>query len=265
MVDLHVHTRLSYDCEEDAENYVLSAERCGARIFGFSEHYDYDAVSDNAEVKLCDLSAHSESVAALNGRYPGLKILKGIELGYRAEALPHYGSVLRENFFDYAILSVHTLKGRGDCYFPRFFAGLSKREAYYAYFKAVLESVRADLDFQTVGHMGYVARNAPFDERKIIYAEFTEIIDEILKEIISRGLSLEINTSVGNSGMTFIPDTDILDRYSELGGKNFTFGSDAHSAKSFMRNADGVKKYLSSRGVKELCYYENKALKRVKI
>ncbi len=265
MIDLHVHTRLSYDSEEDAENYVLEAEYKGSDIFGFSEHYDFDAFLENPETKLCDLSASDKNVSTLISKYPELKILKGIELGYSAEAIPHYRKILRENSFDYAICSVHTLKGRGDCWFPEFFAGLSKREAYEKYFEAVLESVRADLEYQIVGHIGYVSRNAPFDERKIAYAEYADILDEILRVIISRGASLEINTSVGESKAVFLPDTDVLERYLELGGKNFTFGSDAHTANDFMRGAEKVKKFLLSHGIKEICYYENKELKRSKI
>lgn len=265
MIDLHIHTQISYDSRENAENYILEALSRSDTALGFSEHYDYDVFLGDNGFKLPSLEEIDEKVSSLNAKYKELKILKGIELGYCAKAVAHYERILSENYFDYAICSVHTLEGRGDCWFPEFFDGLSLREAYEKYFDAVLESVRSDFGFSVVGHIGYVSRNAPYVDRKVVYSEFAEIIDEILREIIARGLSLEINTSVGGSGSVFIPDIDVIDRYLELGGVNLTFGSDAHKSNDYKRNADKVKKYLLSRGVKSLCYYENREIKRYTI
>ncbi len=265
MIDLHLHTRLSYDSEETAENYLEAAAANGSGVLGFSEHYDYDVYLEDNSHKLCNIAAEGGIISSLRRKFPDIKILKGIELGYSREAVSHYRRLLAENEFDYAICSVHTVKGRGDCWFPEYFNGLKRDEAYRLYFAAVLESVRADLDFQIAAHIGYVARNAPYAERKIVYGEYSDIIDEILREIISRGVSLEINTSVDGSGAKFIPDTDVIDRYLELGGTNLTFGSDSHCAINYLRGAEEVRQYLLLRGVGELCYYENKQLKRYKI
>ena len=39
---------------------------------------------------------------------------------------------------------------------------------------------------------------------------------------------MEVNTSSKTAGSPFLPDTDILTRYFQLGGRNVSFASDAH-------------------------------------
>ena len=56
-------------------------------------------------------------------------------------------------------------------------------------------------------------------------------IDEILKEIISRDIALELNTGGLRKGVDFVhPHAYIMGRYKELGGKYLSTGSDAHFA-----------------------------------
>lgn len=256
MTDLHLHTLLSFDSEELPENYIKAAEKLGATRLGFSEHYDFDVISEGGERSLADPDGIFSTAERLQ-KTTEVRILKGIEFGYVKGALPRYKEILSSYPFDYSILSVHTIAGRGDCYFPRFFSGFSKREAYKNYFSAVLESVSADLDYKIVGHVGYVCRNSPYDDKKIIYAEFSDILDSILKEIISRGVCLEINTSTGKSGARFIPDIDVIERFLSLGGKFMTFGSDAHHAARLLDKEGEVKNFLLKSGVDSLYYFVN--------
>lgn len=60
---------------------------------------------------------------------------------------------------------------------------------------------------------------------------YAELIDEILRVIVTREISLEVNTSGYKNGGTMPnPNEDIIRRYRELGGESVTFGSDAHTA-----------------------------------
>lgn len=259
MTDLHIHTNFSFDSEESMERYVRVALARGDGALGFTEHCDYDAVLDGEkDHPLPDWKGYFAEVGRLKNAFPQIGILKGVELGYRAEALPHYRSLLDENDFDYAIMSVHTLKGRGDCYYPRFYRDLDKERAYNEYLRAVSESVNADVDFQIVGHIGYVARYAPYKENRLTYHEFAELIDEILRAVIARGLCLEINTSVKGTGTPFVTDTTVLERYIALGGTNFTFGSDAHLSVRYREGAETVRNFLLARGIGEIFRFEKR-------
>lgn len=258
LVDVHLHSDFSFDSKEKQENYVVAAIEAGAPAIGFSEHYDYDALMDGAGVTVADIPNYVEQVKSLRKRYTQPKILCGIEFGYRADALEKYRQLIENYGFDYVINSVHTLSERGDCFHERFFAERTLKESYYDYFKAVLESVSADFDYQIVGHIGYVARYRSGEGVKILYRDFSDIIDEILLKIISRGKCLEINTSVGSSQCNYLPDCDIIERYLCLGGKKLSFGSDAHRAADYLRNGARLTDYLKSLGVKELFYYEKR-------
>lgn len=255
MTDLHIHTRLSFDSKEAPENYIAAARGRGDGTIGFSEHCDFGVYEGGLEC-VPDFEAYDKKVRSLNESLDGVKALKGIELGYTAEALPNLRGLLKNQRFDYAILSVHCADGRGDCYYPQFYERLTRRAAYSKYLKAVLDSVNADLDVQIVGHIGYVARYAPYAEKRVVYKEFKDIIDEILRVIIARGLCLELNTSTGGFS-DFVPGTDVADRYIGLGGKYFSFGSDAHSTARYAENAELVGKYLLSRGIDSVYRFEN--------
>lgn len=257
LVDIHLHTKFSFDSEEEMENFVAAAKQAKIRAVGFSEHYDYDAILDGAEITVANLPEYKKAVESLRARTSMPEILFGIEFGYRGDCVQKYKELLFKYDFDYIINSVHTLKGRGDCFHDKFFEGKSLKESYIDYFRAILESVKADFDYQIIGHIGYVSRYRTCENAKIVYSDFAEIIDEILSEIIKRDKCLEINTSTGKSGSCFLPDKDIIQRYVQLGGKKLSFGSDAHSVSDYLRKQNMVHDFLKTLGIKQLYYYKN--------
>lgn len=258
LIDIHLHSSFSFDSEEKIENYLSAARSAGVPAIGFSEHYDYDALIDGANITVADIPGYVDGLKSLKARYENPEILCGIEFGYRDFAVGHYRQLIERYNFDYVINSVHTLEGRGDCFHDAFFEGRTLKESYADYFKAVLESVRADFDYQIVGHIGYVSRYRTGDGSRIFYKNFADIIDEILSEIIKRGKCLEINTSTGNSKGCFLPDCDIIERYLQLGGEILSFGSDAHRAADYLRKHNELSEYLKSVGVKRLFYYKDR-------
>lgn len=256
MIDIHLHTRFSFDSNEEPQNYLNKAKSIGVNTIGFSEHYDYDAILDGeTDITLAPLDEYFENCKKMQSANQNINLLKGIEFGYRSSCVSHYKELLDVYPFDYVINSVHTIQGRGDCYHDKFFSGRTITDCYSEYLKSVLESVYADYDFQIIGHLGYVCRYRS-TEQKLVYAQFKDVIDEILSAIISRDKCLEINTSCGTSGCSFLPDEEIIKRYVQLGGKLMSFGSDAHSAEAYMRKAEQLKNFLKQLGVSELYYYK---------
>lgn len=257
MVDLHLHSCFSHDSDELQENYIKRALELSESVLGFSEHYDYDAILQGDNLSLADCKAYKKNLNALNKKYLHMTLLYGIELGYSKAAEEEYNKLLSENTFDYAICSVHSLPEYGDFYHGRAFEDREVKETYAEYFNAVLESVKSGLDFQIVGHIGYCERYCKLADSKIRYQDYSEIIDEILKEIISRDKCLEINTSTGGKG-EFLPEKAIIERYIQLGGRAFSFASDAHSADKYLRGKDEVSIFLKSNGINKMRYYKNK-------
>ena len=258
MTDLHVHTRFSTDGEADAESYLDIAMLCGESRLGFSEHCDYDYVRRGFEVNLTDLAAMHASLLDLRRRYQGkIEILEGIEFGYSRLAVEDYQRILRQYPFDYVIQSVHAPDGEPDCYFQPYFAGKNKRDAYLTYFRAVSESLDAPYPFQILGHLGYVARNAPYSDPCIRYEDFPEILDEIFSKMIRRGVALELNTNVKTAGTPFLPPLDLLKRYRALGGQFVTLASDAHQARRLYDKFDLLCDALRAAGFASVCWFRN--------
>ncbi len=256
MTDLHIHTRFSFDSEEDPAAYVTAAEEHEEVSLGFAEHYDYDAYLDGEKGQLADIWQYIVETDKLKTASPVI-IFKGVELGFRKKAVRKYQEIAKYPL-DYLIMSVHTVKGRGDCYYPEFFTGLTKEQAYTKYLETVLESVQCDVDFQILGHLGYVARYAPYEDKKLQYKDFPELIDKILTKLIERGISLEINTACRGLEGPFVTDVSILERYIELGGDDFTYGSDAHKTEDYQRGADAAVDFLISHGITHVNIYEKK-------
>lgn len=257
MIDLHLHSSFSFDSEEKPEEYLKAAKAFNIPVIGFSEHYDYDAHLDGEDISLADVEGYVNNIEKLKREFPDLNVLCGIEFGYRAEAVEKYRQLINDYPFDYVINSVHTLKGRGDCYHDAFFEGKTLKQSYSDYFNAVLESIDADFNYQIVGHIGYVSRYRKGENAKLRYCDFSDVLDRILKRIIERDKCLEINTSSGTSECDFLPDKDIIERYLQLGGKNLSYGSDAHRASDYLRKHDKLLSYLKSVGLNSLCYYKN--------
>lgn len=264
MIDIHLHTKISYDSSENPENYIAAAKNLGIKTLTFSEHCDYDVYLEEGG-PLPDFKEYDMEINRLKNNFPDMNILKGVELGYSRDALPYYRDLVASEGFDCVILSVHTLRGRGDCYFPKFFDGLEREQAFALYLNALSESVSCGLDFDVIGHMGYISRYAPYEDRALRYSEFSELWDNILKGLIERGKCLEVNTSANGSSEATLPPREIIKRYFELGGRFVSFGSDAHTAADFCRGEGEAKAILRDIGFEEGCYFEGRRRKIYKI
>ncbi len=199
-----------------------------------TEHADFDYLfmPEYSDVRQIDLTAYLDRIEAVKKDYPFLHV--GIELGFSKYAESLYQKLPFDRF-DYVLDSTHTI-GLYDAYNKKFFIDKPKHLAYKQYLDSVRASVEAQYPYNTVSHIGYVRKNAPYENTDLTYEEFPEEIDGILKRIIERNKSLEINSKL--SGDRFMPERDILARYYQLGGRLITFGSDSHSPETVANKYD---------------------------
>lgn len=265
MLDLHSHTKYSADSTEIPENHIDTAIKKGCNIFGFSEHLDYDYIVNNLDVIMTDVKAYYENTIRLKKIYSGrITLLCGIEFAFDKKAEPYYIETDKKYNFDYIINSVHVAGGL-DCYFQPYFEGKTKQNAYRQYLKQVLLSIDAAFDYQIIAHIGYVARNAPYENTNLNYNDHSKIIDDILKRIIERQKVLEVNTNVKTIKSLYLPTFEIIKRYYEMGGRLITYGSDCHQSARICDKYDIVIDMLKSIGFNELAYFENKIIKFEKL
>lgn len=233
LTDFHTHTEFSADSQAPIEEMIETAIKKGLKYYGISEHinYDYDECGlkfhDQEEI---DPDKYFERARFLQEKYKkDITLLVGAEFGFNdsENCKNRYLKFYEKYSPDYVVNGVHTCLNE-ECYFPEFSKNREKRYAYGEYFKCVLESIDAPYHYDIVAHIGYCSRNAVYEDKKIRYAEYSQILDKILTKIIEKDKILEVNTSSRSAGSEFIPDTDILQRYFDLGGRKISFGSDAH-------------------------------------
>ena len=130
--------------------------------------------------------------------------------------------------FDFVIGSVH-FAGGYDPYFVEFWTHNGIEEGFEKYLLQTLRCVKAQKDFDVLGHINYVCKSAHNPTKKPLrYNDYTDICDEIMKALAENGKGMEINTSGMDRVGEFLPSYDFIKRFKELGGEIITVGSDSH-------------------------------------
>ena len=93
-----------------------------------------------------------------------------------------------------------------------------------------------------------------------------EIIEEILKTLISNGKGIEINTAGFKYGLGHPnPHEKVLKLYHELGGEIITIGSDAHECKHLSYDFEKVPEILKNCGFRYYSEFTGRKAAMVKI
>jgi len=230
MKDFHTHSNYSFDGKESIEHIVQAAIAKGITTLAITDHFEVqNGVLTFSQEKL---TAYIQEISALKTQYKTqITLLCGLEVGYVKKYATLLADALKPHNFDYIINSVHEVGG-DDCYFEAYFKDKIKETAYGEYLEAILDSLDAPYPFHTIGHIGYVCRNAPYSDPSLNYIDFKDIIDKILRKIIAKNKALELNPNVSGKAKThdaFFPNLQILTAYKNMGGKKVIFGSDAHT------------------------------------
>ncbi len=237
LTDIHNHSTFSADGISPLEEMVFAAKEKGMTYYGVSEHFDFDyldqgILAQGKVVPMIDYPAYFAKARALQAEHNSERFhfLAGGEFGFcpLAHSQEKYQKIVEEYSPDFIVNSVHTLD-KYDCYFHEAFVGKTKEYMYSAYLERIRLSLDAPYRYDIIPHLGYVSRNAPYEDKKFRYEDFSAQIDDILRTIISKGKILEVNSSSRGAGSDFLPDVDVLTRYFELGGRLVSYASDAHN------------------------------------
>lgn len=242
--DFHTHSTFSTDGTDKLVEMANSAVEKGLKTICFTEHNDFDYPGGEF---LLDTDAYKNELFRVREQLSGkIEVLFGVELGL----MKHLGERLREYLdgrgFDFVIGSSHLIDGK-DPYFPEYFAELGQKNGVLRYFESIVENIGAFSDFDVYGHLDYAVRYSP--EKCYNPVDLREIIDEILRKIVSLGKGIEINTAGLRKGLSHAnPHPFILKRYRELGGEIITVGSDAHNTADIAADFDLAESFLKDAG-----------------
>lgn len=240
--DSHVHSEWSWDAPLGAMAATCArAVEIGLPAIAFTEHLDHTVWVATPEV--LDMSEHLASLAGPDGsiaplpfdaagylasiaqcreRFPGLRILSGLEVGEPHWHVEATAKVLAAGPFDRVLGSVHSLPV-GDAFAepPGHFARQAAADVMRRYLAEVAELITSSDVFEVLAHIDYPLRTWPADIEPADVRAFEDEFRHALRLLADSGRTLEVNTKLPL-------DPDIVRWWREEGGSTVTFGSDAH-------------------------------------
>lgn len=256
--DFHVHSSFSGDSTEKMENTIHYAIYNKIENLCFTEHHDLDLPKIPLKM-LLDFEAYQKHFFMLKEKLGDkINLLFGIEIGIQ----PHLYAILKDIVnrypFDFVLCSNHVVGGM-DPYYPEFFEGKTQKQSYLQCFEDILNNVRSFDSYDIFGHLDYMIRYAPYEDKHYLYESYQEVLDEILKTIIQKGKGIELNTSGFKYQLNDShPSFQVINRYKELGGEIITIGSDAHKKEQVQNYFDLAQDILTTAGFKYYTIFEKR-------
>ena len=246
--DVHMHTNFSHDSESTPEEMILGAIRKDLKAICFTDHFDKDDFAWGQE-DVFDPEEYFRVLKPLREKYKDkIDVRIGVEIGMQPYLEPFYREFVHKYPFDFVIGSVHSIC-KSDIAFGTIFNGKTDDEVYRMTLEETLEDVRRYDDFDVLGHLDYMTRYGKEREKQYSYAKYSDLIDEILKTLISKGKGIELNMAGLKYGLPYAhPHTDVLKRYKELGGEIITVGADGHKPEHVAYDFSKVSAILSECG-----------------
>ena len=263
--DFHMHSYHSGDSDTPMEDQIRAALSLGLSSVCFTEHLDMDWPYQNTPdlepgTFDLDLAAYRQEYLRLRDKYRDrLHIFYGVELGLQ----PHLGDRLKafaaaHPEFDFILGSTHVSR-QMDPYYSIFFEGRTEEEAYRTYFTDSLLSLRAFHQIDSYGHMDYVVRYGPNQDRFYSYERYQDVIDPILELLLEHDIALEVNTAGLSKGLSQCnPCTGIIRRYRQMGGRKITVGADAHAPAGVAAGFDTAAAILTEAGFDTYYTFEHR-------
>ena len=226
MFDFHLHSGVSFDSKGNPGEMVKTAEKLGLKEMCFTDHYDFNTDKDKAP-DLFTMEEYGRAYDNLSSE--SVLIRRGVEFGLTHWNTRELEKLLRKRSFDFVIGSVHYVDGY-DPYYKEFWEGLDNiHKGFEKYLLQTLECVKVHNNYDVLGHLTYVCKSEhnPTHE-PVLFKDFKDITDEIMKILVEKGKGMEINTSGVDRVGDFLPSKEFLKRFKELGGEIITVGSDSH-------------------------------------
>ncbi len=244
---------------------VEEAIRRGLKCYCITDHFDYMFPYDIPGGFVFDPDEYFKQLLELKERYAGrIELNIGVEFGLRDEPgvkeknLAKLKSLEESYPFAFIVGSTHLIDSL-DPYYPEYWEKKTKKEALDLYFSLIARNLKTYDCYDSCGHLDYMIRYIPEGERDYDYADYRDLIDDILKTLIHKGKALEVNSAGLKYGLGFAhPKLEVLKRYRELGGELLTIGSDAHEPIHIAYGFDEAEECIKEAGFKYYTVYRER-------
>jgi histidinol-phosphatase (PHP family) len=212
------------------------AVAAGLPAIAFTEHLEFtagidgDAISDVAtdhrwwgRIKPLDVTGYLACIEECRDRFPGLRILSGVEAGESHLFSASAGAVVRSGGFDRVLGSLHAVPYQGRLVgADALFGSMSADDTMRYYFAELIRLIDGSDLFQVLAHLDFPRRYWPKGPHRYSEAPFEEEYRAVLTALAATGRALEINTK------SPLASVDLVRWWREAGGTAVSFGSDAH-------------------------------------
>lgn len=250
-MDYHLHTLHSMDGKQTMDELCQSMLERGVQEICLTEHIEPGHPGAGVDVPpIWDVWLRE--VAECRVKYPLLTIRTGVEIGDNPVCRDQTKAYLDELPLDFRLLSLHLVNGVDPYDIDKYFASKTRQQAYREYVEAKVESVTDWVDFDSVAHIGYAAKYSAYTgpERALVYQDAPDAFDTLLKYVIENDKCIEVNTSGYATTGDTLAHSSILKRYIQLGGEQFTFGSDSHNVDRNYQDIERAKDMVRAMGGK---------------
>lgn len=233
MLDYHVHTEFSVDCDTPMMDSCRAAIAAGVTEIAFTDHLDHEPADPGfgyyrPEEYLRQIETAREQFG------DELTILAGVEVDFNQRIAPQVENFIR-NYgaeYDFIIGSVHYTES-GELIFPQYFRNRSLDDVFIPYYRQIKLAIETGW-FDTIGHLDLPKRYAPVATHGTYDpAAYRELLEPIFEALIRQSMSFEINTSgLRQTPKTSMPGPAIVRWYVEAGGEMITTGTDSHVAET---------------------------------
>lgn len=263
--DVHMHSNFSSDSKAKPEDMVEGAIAKGLEVICFTDHYDKDNFDWGSE-EIFDEERYFKEMPLLKERYKDrIDIRIGAEIGLQPHLGEFYKGFTEKYPMDFVIGSAHSVRGH-DASSKRIYLDHTDQEAYRIHFEEILEDVQKIKSYDVLGHMDYMVRYSNQGVKSYSCDDYMDVIEEILKQIISDGKGIELNTSGLKYGIGFAhPHEKILKRYRELGGEIITVGADGHTPEHIAYDFHLVDELLKENGFRYYTEFRNRKPEFIKL
>lgn len=258
IVDCHSHSCRSFDGVPSVMWLARTAAQSGLGGIAVTDHCEINVQGRQRLWSFRHLRKSAQE--ALRARGKGYNVLCGVELGQPTYHPESAKRVLESADYDIVLASIHYLRDGRDFFYLKYTDGSSDPAKVYDQYLDEVLRMAEESDFDSLAHLTYPLRYmVGRDHVQMDMTPFEDKYTDILTVLVQRGKALEINTSGARRENGFmLPDTRLVRRFRELGGKYITLGSDTHKPEHFAAGLEQGARQALAAGFTEAVYYRGR-------
>ncbi len=262
MIDYHIHTPLCNHAEGEMEAYILKAIEIGLKEICFLDHLTICEAGKNLSMAPEQVPFYFQTARQLKDRYKDLIGVRiGLEVDFNPENMGLVAEIIAAHPFDVIGSSLHFF---GDIDVVRYKSAWNRGEGdtdriYNLYYNQIEKMLDYDC-FDIICHFDLIKKFDRLPDRS-----FKRKIENILSEMKSKNLAMEINTSgYDHKIKETYPSREIVEMCVDK-GINITLGSDAHHPEEVGRHFDRALQLLIAAGCTHLTVFNERQPKKVQL